>query len=170
MAYTPPEPIRGKHDCEGFDCGEESLTKWLHRYARHAEADGSARVFVTTDGKRVVGYYALAAASVFPVDATERLLKGQPKERPVPVVLLARLAVDQEHQGKGVGQSLLRDALLRVVVAAESIGVRALLVHALNDRARDWYMRFGFEDSPTDPLHLILLMKDLKAMLDSVEE
>ena len=117
----------------------------------------------------MVGYYALAAASVFPADATERLLKGQPRERPVPVVLLARLAVDKEHQGRGLGQSLLRDALLRVGIAAESIGVRALIVHALNEPARAWYMGFGFQESPTDPMHLILLMKDLRALLDSLD-
>jgi GNAT superfamily N-acetyltransferase len=168
MAFTRPEPLRGKHDLGGFCSGEDSLDNWLHRYSRHAEAAGSARVFVTTDGKRVIGYYALAVGQAEPSDATERVLKGQPAKRPVPVVILARLAVDQAHQGKGIGRSLLQDALLRCVGAAESVGIRALVVHA-NEDASGFYDRFGFESSPTDPLHRILLLKDLRRFLDEVD-
>jgi len=167
VAYSQPEPLRGKHDLAGFCCGENSLDSWLHRYSRHAEAAGSARVFVTENGDRVVGYYALAVGQVEPDDATERLLKGQPAKRPVPVVILARLAVDRDHQSVGVGRSLLQDALLRCASAAESVGIRALVAHA-NEDASSFYDRFGFESSPTDPLHRILLMKDLKAFLDEV--
>jgi GNAT superfamily N-acetyltransferase len=168
MAYSRPEPLRGKHRLEGFTSGEESLDSWLPRGARHAEAAGSARTFVTTDGKRVVGYYALAIGSVMPEDATERLLKGQPSERPVPVLVLARLAVDREHQGHGVGRSLLQDALLRCDVVAESVGVRAVVAHAHPDAA-GFYDHFGFERSPTDPLHRILLLKDLRRFLEEAE-
>ena len=169
MGYSRPEPLRGKHQLDDFESGEESLDLWLHRYARHAEAAGSARAFVTTvDGNRVVGYYALTVGQVEPENASARLLKGQPGGRPVPVVILARLAVDQEHQSHGVGRSLLQDALLRGATAVESVGVRALVVHA-HEEARDFYLRFGFEVSPTDPLHLILLVKDLKRFLDDVE-
>lgn len=167
MAYSRPEPLRGKHILSAFESGEPSLDGWLQRFARHAEADGSARVFVTAlADERVVGYYALAAGSVMPRDATKRLLKGQPAERPIPVVLLARLAVAREHQRKGLGESLLQDALLRVATAAEAVGVRAVLVHALDDGLRAWYQRYGFEPSPTDELHLMLLMKDLRKFLD----
>lgn len=170
MAYSRPEPLRGKHRLEGFECGDEALDTWLLRYSRHAEAAGSARVFVTTeDGERVVGFYVLAGGQVEPADAPARLLKGQPAGRPVPVVILARLAVDRRQQGRGVGRSLPQDAMLRCATVAESIGVRALVVHAATEEARRWYLQFGFEVSPTDPLHLILLMKDLKRFLDEAE-
>jgi GNAT superfamily N-acetyltransferase len=167
VGYSPPGPLRGKHDLNGFASGEDALDNWFHRYSRHAEAAGSARVFVTTDGKRVVGYYALAVGQVEPSVATERLLKGQPAKRPVPVVILARLAVDRGHQGKGVGRSLLQDALLRCADAAELVGIRALVAHA-NEHASGFYDQFGFESSPTDSLHRILLLKDLRRFLDEV--
>jgi GNAT superfamily N-acetyltransferase len=170
MAFSRPEPLRGKHELEGFDCGEESLDSWLHRHARHAEAAGSARSFVTTaDGKRVVGYYALAIGQVEPGDATDRLLKGQPARRPVPVILIARLAVERTLQGHGLGASLLQDALLRCGSVAEAVGVRAVLAHA-NEHASGFYDQFGFEASPTDPLHRILLMKDLRRFLESAAD
>ena len=166
MTYSPPEPLRGKHELEGINCGEESLDSWLHRHARHAEAAGSARTFVTTaDGERVVGYYALAIAQVEPDDATDRLLKGQPVRRPVPVLLIARLAVDETLHGCGLGTSLLQDALLRCGSVAETVGVRAVVAHA-NEHASGFYDQFGFEASPTDSLHRILLMKDLRRFLE----
>jgi predicted N-acetyltransferase YhbS len=168
MSYSRPEPLRGNHKLAGFASGEESLDNWLLRRARHAEAAESARTFVTTDGKRVVGYYALTVGPVQPGDATERLLKGQPVGRPVPVLILARLAVDQEHQGKGLGRSLLQDALLRCDAVSESAGVRAVVAHAHRE-ATPFYDRFGFECSPSDPLHHILLMKDLRRFLQEVE-
>lgn len=168
MAYTRPEPLRGKHDLGSFCCGEDALDNWLHRYSRHAELAGSARTFATCDGDRVIGYYALAIGQVEPDGATERLLKGQPAKRPVPVLVLARLAVDRDHSGCGVGRSLLQDALLRCAAVAESVGVRAVVAHA-NEEASGFYDRFGFESSPSDPLHRILLMKDLRRLLDEVE-
>jgi GNAT superfamily N-acetyltransferase len=125
-------------------------------------------VFLTAhsdDPDRVVGYYALAAAQIEAADALPRLLKGQPSERAVPVVLLARLAVDRAHQHQRVGRSLLRDAMLRVVQASEPIGIRALLVHAKHEQARAWYTQYGFEPSSTDPLHLLLLLKDIRKVL-----
>ena len=124
-------------------------------------------MFVTTleDGETVVGYYAVAAAQVAPEDATGSALKGQPQTRPVPAILLARLAVDQRHQGAGLGRSLLHDVLLRCVEAADAIGARVLLVHAKHDAAKAWYLQFGFEESPTDPLHLLMLLKNVRAFL-----
>lgn len=167
MTYGRPEPLGKHHGLDQFDCGEPALDEWLKRHARGAHASGSARVFVTTieDGETVVGYYALAAAQVAPEEATERALKGQPRARPVPAVLLARLAVDQAHQGAGLGRSLLQDVLLRCLEAAEAIGARILLVHAKHDAAKAWYMQYGFEESPTDPLHLLMLLKDARAFL-----
>lgn len=169
MAYRAPEPLGKAHRLDGFASGEPALDDWLARYAHAAQASGTARVFVTTleDGRTVVGYFALAAAQVSPDEATARAMKGQPKVRPVPAILLARLAVDQSHQGNGLGRSLLQDAVLRCAHAAEAIGVRVILVHAKHDEARNWYLRFGFEESPTDPLHLLLLMKDVRASLNN---
>lgn len=115
----------------------------------------------------MVGYYALAIGQVQAEDATKRLLKGQPAEQPVPVLVLARLAVDREHQGRGLGRSLLQDALLRCDVVSESVGVRAIVAHA-HPEAAGFYDLFGFEESPTDPLHRVLLLKDLRQLLESV--
>ena len=168
MGYSPPEPLRGKHKTEGFECGEPSLDRWIERHARPAVASDSARVFVTTDGEgRVVGFYALAAASISPAEATARLIKGQSKHQPVPVVLIGRLAVALGDQGNQLGRSLLQDALLRAAAAADSIGARAVVVHAISDDAVRFYERFGFEASPTDPHHLVLLMKDLRKLLSA---
>jgi predicted N-acetyltransferase YhbS len=115
----------------------------------------------------MVGYYALAVGQVEPREGTARLLRGQPAGRSVPVVILARLAVDEGHQGHGIGRSLLQDALLRSATAAQSVGIRALVVHSYAE-AQELYERFGFEPSPSDPLHLILLMKDIQRFLDEV--
>lgn len=168
MAYRRPEPLGKQHRVDRFDCGEPALDDWLKRHALGAQASGSARVFVSTldDGETVVGYYALAAAQVAPEEATARALEGQPGARPVPAILLARLAVDRGHQRAGLGRSLLQDVLLRCVDAAEAIGARVLLVHAKHEAAKDWYLQYDFEESRTDPLHLMMLMKDVRAFLE----
>ena len=168
MPYRPPEPLDRRHRLDEFECGEPALDEWLKRHARSAHAAGSARVFVSTleGGETVVGYYALAAAQVAPEGATERALKGQPRTRPVPAILLARLAVDREHQRAGFGRSILQDVMLRCLDAAEAIGARVLLVHAKHEAAKAWYMQYGFEESPTDPLHLLMLLKDVRAFLE----
>jgi GNAT superfamily N-acetyltransferase len=167
VAYRPPAPLEKHHRLEDFDCGEPALNEWLTRHARGAHASGSARVFVTTleDGETVFGYYALAAAQVAAEAATERALKGQPRTRPVPAVLLSRLADDREHQRAGLGRSLLQDVMLRCLDAAEAIGARVLLVHAKHEAAKTWYLQYGFEESPTDPLHLLMLLKDVRSFL-----
>ncbi len=170
MAYRRPEPLQERHRVDEFQCEEPELSAWLKRYARQAHASGSARVYVTvTDDEPddVVGYYALAAASVARAEATVRALKGQPTQRPVPAVLLARLARDERHKGRGLGPSLLQDALLRTVEAADVIGARVLLVHAKHDKAKSFYLAYGFEESPTDPLHLLMLLKDVRSFLKS---
>jgi GNAT superfamily N-acetyltransferase len=169
VEYREPEPLGRQHELSDFDCGEPALNDWLRRHARASHAGGGARVYVTTPTshpRMVIGYYALVAAQVEPPDATERITHGQPSHRPVPVVLLARLAVDRAHQRRRLGSSLLRDAMLRVLQAADAIGIRALVVHAKHERARTWYEQYGFESSPTDPLHLILLLKDLRRFIE----
>lgn len=170
MAYRRPEPLQERHRVDEFRCEEPELSEWLKRYARQAHASGSARVYVTAtedEPDEVVGYYALAAASVAPAEATARALTGQPTQRPVPAILLARLARDERHKGQGLGPSLLQDALLRTMEAAEVIGARVLLVHAKHDKAKSFYLEYGFEESPTDPLHLLMLLKDVRSFLKS---
>lgn len=161
--FGEPEALAPGHDVGGFDCGVESLNVWLTRHAAQAAAAGSARTFVVDDAEqeRVVGYHALTAASVAHDQATARAARGMPRH-PIPAALLARLAVDVSVQGRGIGAWLLRDAMLRTLSAAESVGIRVLLVHALDADARGFYERHGFEASPTDPLNLQMLMKDLR--------
>jgi predicted N-acetyltransferase YhbS len=161
--YSAPQPIGSEDDLAEFDSGEPSLDEWLRKRAMTNQATGASRCFVTCRDGRVVGYYALATSSVQRLDASRRVGQGMPE--PVPVILLGRLAVDLKEQSRSLGSSLLRDAIARTVEAAEIIGVRALLVHALHDRARDFYLHYDFEPSPTDPLHLMLLMKDARKIV-----
>jgi GNAT superfamily N-acetyltransferase len=151
---------------DGFDCGVSSLNLWLLDDARSAAAAGSARTFVLSDNElgRVVGYHGLTVASVSHENAAERLTKGMPRHE-IPAVLLARLGVDIAVQGRGLGAWLLRDAMLRTVAVSEEVGIRALLVHALDDSARAFYTRFGFEPSPTDANNLQIIIKDIRASL-----
>ncbi len=162
--FGDPEPLSPGDVLEGFDCGRVSLNVWLTRHARQALASGSARTYVVVDSEqgRVVAYHALTAAAIAAQDATARAIKGMPRY-PVPAVLLARLAVDRSVQGRGIGTWLLRDALSRTLSAADAIGIRVLLVHALDDDARRFYLEHGFERSPTDSLQLMLLIKDIAA-------
>ncbi|MBX3098757.1 MAG: GNAT family N-acetyltransferase [Salinibacterium sp.] len=145
-----------------FGCGQPDLDEWIGRYALTSQQSGMSTVFVSTSASRIAGYYALATGGIDYAQAPARVAKGVPRH-PVPVILLTRLAVDSRHQGEGLGRMLVGDALLRVDRAAAEIGVRALLVHAKDEHARNYYLRLAeFEPSPTDPLHLFLLMKDLR--------
>ena len=157
-----PEPIGVHHQLGAFDCGTPALNAYLVRFALTNHQSGSAKTFVaTTDSHVVVGYYSLAASQVLYADAPARLQKGVARN-PIPVVLLARLAVEQSWQGQGLGPSLLKDAILRVLSAAEGIGVRALLVHAKDDKAKGFYLHYDFVPLPGYPLHLVLLLKDAR--------
>lgn len=161
-------PLAPGHDTTTFDCGSRAQTDWLRRYALQAQAAGTSRVYVTTaaDSPTVLGYYALAAGSVEAAAASARLRKGAGRH-PSPVVILARLGVDVRAEGLGLGAALVRDALLRVAAAADVLGVRALLLHAESDHARAFYEHIAeFERSPTDSLHLVLLVKDLRRALE----
>jgi len=161
VRYNAPVPLTAEHDLVGFRCGDAALDEWLHPYALVNQAAGSARTYVTTRGGRVVGYYALSSGAVSRADAPGRVGKAMPE--PVPVLLLGRLAVDRAERGKGLGAYLLQDAILRTLNVADQIGVRALLAHASNESAAAFYARFGFEPSPTDALHMLLLLKDARA-------
>lgn len=163
----PPAPLTAGHRVEAFNCGVEVLDQWLRRYAFRNQQAGAARTFVVTDDEHnVVGYYSLAVGSVDHVTATARATKGLARH-PIPVMVLARLAVDRRYQGRKLGAGLLRDAILRTLAVSEQAGVRALLVHAKNDTARQFYARYGFEPSPIDPLIMMLLIKDVRKVLES---
>jgi GNAT superfamily N-acetyltransferase len=168
VGFQSPVPLETRHRVESFESGVRSLDVWLLRHALQSQRSGGARVFVTTemDPEVVVGYYALAAGAVMPSGAPARAVRGLAANQPVPVVLLGRLAVDVRYQRQHLGRSLLLDAMARVLQAGGLIGIRALLVHAIDARARAWYLQFGFERSPTHPLHLVLLMKDLRAAVE----
>jgi GNAT superfamily N-acetyltransferase len=157
------EKLSAAHDTSAFDCGKEPLNRFLHRYALINQKAGSAQTYVVCADKAVAGYYSLAVGSVRHADAPGRAGKGLARH-PVPVMILARLAVDSTRQGRGLGRLLLRDALLRTLQAADIAGIRAMLVHAKDDEAKAWYEGFDFEPSPTDPHHLFLLMKAIRAI------
>jgi predicted N-acetyltransferase YhbS len=161
--YSLPRPIVASDDLSAFDSGEPSLDDWLRRRALGNQTAGASRCFVTCRGGLVVGYYALATGAVQRLDTSGRIGRGMPD--PVPVILLGRLAVDVKEQGQGLGAHLLRDAITRTTEAAELVGVRALLVYALHDQAKQFYLHFGFEPSPTHPLHPFLLIKDARALV-----
>lgn len=164
--FADPELLGPDHSLEAFDCGVGSLSSWLREHARAAAGAGSARTYVLGDTEqgRVVGFHALCAASVSRQEATERALRGMPRH-PIPAVLLARLAVDRSVQGRGLGAFLLRDAMARSLAASAQLGVRVMLVHALDEGARDFYLHHGFEPSSTDPMNLQLMVKDVRASL-----
>jgi predicted N-acetyltransferase YhbS len=167
VSYLPPILLSGDHGCGGFDCGNIVLNEWLRRYALPNQKANAARTFVACQGSQVVGYYSLAAGAVDYAGAAERVRKGLARH-PIPVMVLARLAVDVRHQGKRIGRGLLRDACLRTLQAADIAGIRALFVHAKDERARAFYERFGFEPSPIHALQLMLLIKDIKKTILSI--
>jgi GNAT superfamily N-acetyltransferase len=146
---------------DSFECGQATLDRYLQRYAWLNQTACSAQTYVAVPDVSIVGYYSLSVAGVDWADAPDRISKGLARH-PVPVMLLARLAVHFNWQGRGIGKALLRDALLRTLQAADIAGIRAMLVHAKDESARQWYLRWNFEPSPTNPLHLFLLMKDIQ--------
>ena len=163
-ALSPVEPLTPHHIVDSFDCGKPSLDHFLQRFALINQKTGSARTYVVCRSRRVAGYCSLVVGAVEHARAPVRIGKGLPR-KPIPVMLLARLAVDVREQGRGLGRALLKDALSRTDRAAHIAGIRALLVHAKDDHARAWYEAHDFEPSPVDPYHLFLLMKDLRAIL-----
>lgn len=160
-----PVLLTKSHDIAGFDCVKIPLNDFLTKYALQNQASGGARTYVLTCSERVIGYYSLAPASVSPEDAPARVTKGQGRY-PVLVILMARFAMDRGEQGKGLGKALFRDALRRALSGAEAIGGRAFLVHAKDLEARSFYLKFGMEESLTNPLHLMMLFKDIRRSLE----
>ncbi len=155
MKLLAPAPLGAEHQVQAFACGESSLDEWLKRRALANQTSGASRTFVVTDDDRqVMGYYALAAGAVAHQDAPRSIRQNMPD--PIPVMVLARLAVDVRAQGVKLGAALLQDALQRCVRVAQDTGVRAMLVHALNDRAQQFYEHYGFKASPVHPMTLML--------------
>ncbi len=161
MTLSPPEPLADRHDLETFTSGVENLDAWLKRRALKNQTTGTSRTFVTCEGSRVIAYYALASSAVTISETSGRFRRNMPD--PIPVVVLGRLAVDQDFQGKGMGRALVRDAGYRVIQAADAIGIRGLIVHTISAEARGFYEAVGFVPSPLDPMTMMITLADLKA-------
>ena len=156
-----PQHLTSDHDVSAFDCAVPELNDWLKRRALQNEGSRASRTFVVTSDGRVVGYYALATGAIAHAATTGRVRRNMPE--PIPVMVLVRLAVDRAHQGTGLGSALLRDALLRTLAVAEAVGIRAILLHAISEEARRFYLHHGFAESPADPM-MITLADAEKAM------
>ena len=148
MKLTAPMPLTAQHEMETFSCGSDSLDLWLKRRSLKNQIQGASRTYVVCDGARVVAYYALASGALTTTDATGRFRRNMPD--PIPVVVLGRLAVDHALQGNGVGRALVRDAGLRILQAADAVGIRGVTVYALSEAAKAFYEKMGFEPSPMD--------------------
>lgn len=163
IALSPPEPLAAHHETVLFSSGAASLDAWLKSRAMKNQQTGASRTFVVCDGHRVFGYYALASSAIAMREAPGRFRRNMPD--PIPVVVLARLAIDRSVQGRGVGRALVRDAALRVLQAGDAIGIRGMVVQALTDEARAFYQRLGFEPSPIESMLLMVTLADLRASL-----
>jgi GNAT superfamily N-acetyltransferase len=163
VTLAAPALLTDRHALADFNSGVPSLDEWLKRRALANQASGASRTFVASDGAPVVGYYALASGAVSVVAAPGRFRRNMPD--PIPVVLLGRLAVDHSHQGLGVGRGLFRDAAKRVINAADAIGIRGILVHAISDQAKAFYLALGLEPSHLEPMTLMATLADLRGAL-----
>ena len=163
MALSAPEPLGTQHQIGDFNSGVASLDEWLKRRALANQTSGAARTFVVCDTNTIFGYYALAAGAVSVATAPGRFRRNMPD--PIPVVVLARLAIDRTHQGRGLGRALVRDCATRVVQAADSIGVRGILVQAISEQARAFYLDLGFDSSPIEPMTLMVTLSDLRSSI-----
>lgn len=160
---TAPEHIQAHHELAAFDCGEPELNDWLRLQALKNEASGASRAYVICADGRVVGYYALATGAIARAAASGKVRRQMPD--PIPVMIIGRLAVDVRHQGQGFGYGLLRDALLRTVQVAEQTGIRAVLLHAMTAEAKKFYQRAGFQESPIDPMTMMITIADIERAL-----
>ena len=164
MPLSPPQALDANHALEYFDCGKPGLNDWLLHHARQAQASGSAKTFVVADGQRLAGFYSLAVGQIDTLEAPDRVRKGM-GAYPIPVVILARLAVATQDQGRGIGIGMLQDAIRRTVAISQQAGVRALLTHPIDADAERYYLRFGFEASSAREQQLLLLLKDARRLL-----
>lgn len=161
MSLRSPVSLGLLHRLDGFDCGKPALNNWLLHHARQAQGSGSAKTFVVADDDRVAGYFSLTVGQIDTLDAPERIRKGM-AQYPLPVVVLARLAVSLHDQGQGIGFGMLQDAIRRTFLIAEQAGIRAMLTHPIDEDAARFYTRFGFVQSPLRERQLLLLLKDAR--------
>ena len=164
MSPSPPEPLSNEHQIDRFDSGEPVLDDWLRRRARANQASGGSRTYVVCDGNVVVGYYALASGAIVQGLVPGRFRRNMPD--PIPVVVLGRLAVDRRYQGRGLGRGLFRDAARRVAQAADAIGIRGIVVHAISEDARKFYVALGFDPCPSEAMTLVVTLHDIRAALE----
>ena len=160
---TAPDLLSPEHDLGSFNSGNATLDEWLLKRALKNQESGASKTFVVCDDNRVVGYYALATGSVERDIATGNFSRGMPE--PIPVIVLGRLAIDQSYQGQQLGAALLKDAMLRTVTIANNVGVRGLLVHAISEDAKRFYLKYGFQESPMEPMTLLLSVKIIKSSM-----
>jgi GNAT superfamily N-acetyltransferase len=163
LDFTPPAPITADQELAGFDSGEPSLNEWLKKRAFKNHVSGASRCFVLCAGANVIGYYSLSAGAISHETAPKPMRRNMPD--PLPVLLLGRLAVDKRYHNQGIGQALLRDAMLRAVNVAGDAGVFALLVHALSDQAKQFYLSRGFVESLLQPMTLIMTLETIRSIL-----
>jgi GNAT superfamily N-acetyltransferase len=163
VSLSPPEPLSDHHQVEDFISGETSLDDWLKRRARANQASGASRTYVVCDNGKVIAYYALASGALTVESAPGKFRRNMPD--PIPVVVLARLAVDRSYRGRGVGRALFRDGARRVVHAADAIGIRGIVVHAISDEARKFYLALGFDPCLQEPMTLVVTLSDVRAVL-----
>jgi GNAT superfamily N-acetyltransferase len=160
MTIWPPEPLSDRHSVAHFSCGIDLLDIWLRQHAMQNQASGASRTFVACQGQRVIAYYALAAAAIDTTAAVGAFRRNMPD--PIPAVLLGRLAIEQSAQGQQLGRALINDAATRIVQAAEYVGIRGVITHALTPAAKSFYQQVGFEASPADPMTLMIKLADLR--------
>jgi GNAT superfamily N-acetyltransferase len=160
---SPPDLLADRHQIVDFNCGDASLDDWLNRRARANQVSGATRTYVLCGKERVIGYYALASGAVIVESAPGRFRRNMPN--PIPVAVLARLAVDRDWQGRGIGRALFRDAARRVAHAADAIGIRGIVVHAISEQAKSFYVALGFDPSPREPMTLMVTLSDVRAAL-----
>jgi predicted N-acetyltransferase YhbS len=163
VPLTRPAPLADIHELIDFFSGVTSLDDWLKHRARANQVSGASRTYVVADGHRVVGYYALASGAIATAESVGRFRRNMPD--PIPVVVLGRLAVDGSQQGRGLGRALFRDCAQRVVQAADTIGIRGIVVQAISDQAKAFYQALGFDPSPADPMTLMVRLSDIRQLL-----
>jgi GNAT superfamily N-acetyltransferase len=160
---SAPAPLADHHQLGAFNSGVSTLDEWLRRRARANQVSGASRSFVICTGDIVVGYYALASSAVSAAAAPSRFRRNMPE--PIPVAVLGRLAVDQSWHGQGIGRALFRDSALRIMQASEAIGIRGMLVHAISEEAKTFYLALGLSESPLEPMTLMVTLADLRVTL-----
>jgi GNAT superfamily N-acetyltransferase len=164
VPLSPPEPLSDDHQTDSFDSGEPALDDWLRRRARANQASDASRTYVVCEGKRVVAYYAVASGAIAQAVVPGRFRRNMPD--PIPVVVLARLAVDRNYQGRGLGRAVFQDAARRVADAADTIGIKGVVVHAISDEARKFYVALGFDPCPAEAMTLVITIRDIRTALE----